>query len=68
MCSIGRVCQLVAGGLDINGYDSPLSRNTALHWAASFADVDTINCLIGNLFFIFLRLGGSHQGLSMAHI
>ncbi|KAK7077573.1 hypothetical protein SK128_012480 [Halocaridina rubra] len=43
---VGRVCQLVAAGLSINSYDNPLSRNTPLHWAASFADVDTLTCLL----------------------
>ena len=52
MISIGRVCQLVAGGLSINSYDNSLSRNTPLHWAASFSDVDTINCLIGKYYYL----------------
>ncbi|XP_064113113.1 uncharacterized protein LOC135219888 isoform X2 [Macrobrachium nipponense] len=43
---VGRVCQLVAAGLSINSHDNPLSRNTPLHWAASFADVDTLSCLL----------------------
>ncbi|XP_042215354.1 uncharacterized protein LOC121861551 isoform X1 [Homarus americanus] len=43
---VGRVCQLVAAGLSINSHDNPLSRNTPLHWAASFADTDTLTCLI----------------------
>lgn len=43
---VGRVCQLVAAGLSINSHDNPLSRNTPLHWAASFADADTVTCLI----------------------
>ncbi|XP_037087524.1 poly [ADP-ribose] polymerase tankyrase-1-like [Pollicipes pollicipes] len=41
----GRVCQLLAAGLGINAWDSPLSRNTPLHWAANFADRDMITCL-----------------------
>ncbi|KAF2359785.1 Ankyrin repeat-containing domain [Trinorchestia longiramus] len=43
---LGRVCQLVAGGLSVNSYDNAVSRNTPLHWAASFADTDTLHCLI----------------------
>ncbi|KAK3858719.1 hypothetical protein Pcinc_035106 [Petrolisthes cinctipes] len=43
---VGRVCQLVASGLSINAHDNPLSRNTPLHWAASFAQPDTLTCLI----------------------
>lgn len=43
---VGRVCQLVAAGLNINSHDNPLSRNTPLHWAASFADADTLVYLI----------------------
>nr|XP_045591996.1 uncharacterized protein LOC123753983 isoform X1 [Procambarus clarkii]XP_045591997.1 uncharacterized protein LOC123753983 isoform X1 [Procambarus clarkii] len=43
---VGRVCQLIAAGLSINSHDNPLSRNTPLHWAASFADTDTLTCLI----------------------
>ncbi|XP_037782496.1 uncharacterized protein LOC119578901 isoform X1 [Penaeus monodon] len=43
---VGRVCQLVAAGLSINSHDNPLSRNTPLHWAASFADIDTLTCLL----------------------
>lgn len=43
---VGRVCQLTAAGLSINSHDNPLSRNTPLHWAASFADSDTLTCLI----------------------
>ncbi|XP_071527220.1 uncharacterized protein [Panulirus ornatus] len=43
---VGRVCQLVAAGLSINSHDNPLSRNTPLHWASSFADPDTLTCLI----------------------
>ncbi|MCL4131852.1 UNVERIFIED_CONTAM: hypothetical protein GTU68_003743 [Idotea baltica] len=43
---IGRVCQLIASGMSVNAHDNQLSRNTPLHWAASFADLDTLNCLI----------------------
>ncbi|RXG59905.1 Tankyrase-2 [Armadillidium vulgare] len=43
---IGRVCQLIASGMNVNAHDNQLSRNTPLHWAASFGDVDTIICLI----------------------
>ncbi|XP_076059863.1 uncharacterized protein LOC143036412 isoform X2 [Oratosquilla oratoria] len=43
---VGKVCQLLAAGLSVNAQDNPLSRNTPLHWAASFADTDTITCLV----------------------
>lgn len=33
--------------MNVNAHDNQLSRNTPLHWAASFGDVDTIICLIG---------------------
>ncbi|KAF4523546.1 hypothetical protein B566_EDAN011994 [Ephemera danica] len=43
---VGRVCQLVAAGLSINSYDSIESRNTPLHWAASYGNRDIVSCLI----------------------
>jgi ankyrin repeat protein len=45
--SVGRVCQLVAAGLSINSFDSEESRNTPLHWAASYGNKDIVSCLIG---------------------
>ena len=35
---LGRVCQLLAAGVSAQALDSPQSRNTPLHWAASFGD------------------------------
>uniref|UniRef100_A0A0N4ZT12 ANK_REP_REGION domain-containing protein n=1 Tax=Parastrongyloides trichosuri TaxID=131310 RepID=A0A0N4ZT12_PARTI len=53
----GKVCRLIASGVPVNSYDSELTKNTPLHWAASFgneeiikafcdsqADVNAINC------------------------
>ncbi|CAB3359835.1 Hypothetical predicted protein [Cloeon dipterum] len=43
---VGRVCQLIAAGLSVNSYDSEESRNTPLHWAASYGNRDIVSCLI----------------------
>ena len=45
--SVGRVCQLLAAGVDVNLHDSQESQSTPLHWAASFANRDIIQCLCG---------------------
>jgi ankyrin repeat protein len=47
---VGRVCQLIAAGLSINSYDSEESRNTPLHWAASYGNRDIVSCLLSKLF------------------
>jgi hypothetical protein len=44
---VGRVCQLIAAGININSWDSEESKNTPLHWAACFGNKDIITCLIG---------------------
>ena len=46
--SVGRICQLLAAGVDVNLIDSEESHSTPLHWAASFANRDIIQCLCGN--------------------
>ncbi|CAG2189907.1 unnamed protein product [Mytilus edulis] len=43
--NVGRICQLLAAGVDVNLYDSEESKSTPLHWAASFANRDIIQCL-----------------------
>uniref|UniRef100_T1IPJ6 Beta-hexosaminidase bacterial type N-terminal domain-containing protein n=1 Tax=Strigamia maritima TaxID=126957 RepID=T1IPJ6_STRMM len=44
--NIGRICQLIAAGVDVNCIDNPKSGNTALHWAATFASKDVVKCLL----------------------
>ncbi|ELT94131.1 hypothetical protein CAPTEDRAFT_214107 [Capitella teleta] len=43
--NIGRACQLLAAGVSVNFQDSPTSLNTPLHWAASFGNKDSVQCL-----------------------
>lgn len=43
---VGRVCQLIAAGININSWDSEESRNTPLHWAACYGNKDIVTCLI----------------------
>ncbi|CAH1790961.1 unnamed protein product [Owenia fusiformis] len=43
--NVGRVCQLVAAGVDVNLCDTPKSRNTPLHWAASYGNKEVVQCL-----------------------
>uniref|UniRef100_A0A0K0FKT5 ANK_REP_REGION domain-containing protein n=1 Tax=Strongyloides venezuelensis TaxID=75913 RepID=A0A0K0FKT5_STRVS len=38
----GKVCRLIASGVPVNAYDSELTRNTPLHWAASFGNEEII--------------------------
>ncbi|CEF64188.1 Ankyrin repeat and Glycoside hydrolase, catalytic domain and Beta-hexosaminidase, bacteial type, N-terminal domain and Ankyrin repeat-containing domain-containing protein [Strongyloides ratti] len=38
----GKVCRLIASGVPVNSYDSDLTRNTPLHWAASFGNEEII--------------------------
>ncbi|XP_064621643.1 uncharacterized protein LOC135484263 isoform X2 [Lineus longissimus] len=42
---IGKVCQLIAAGVNVNLIDSEENRNTPLHWAASFGDRKVIRSL-----------------------
>jgi len=44
--SIGSVCQLIAAGVDVNMLDTGHSKNTPLHWAASYGSKDVIQCLV----------------------
>ncbi|XP_060562168.1 uncharacterized protein LOC132721814 [Ruditapes philippinarum] len=43
--NIDQVEQLIKGGVSLNFTDSKESLNSPLHWAASFADVKTVECL-----------------------
>ncbi|KAK2152971.1 hypothetical protein LSH36_313g04004 [Paralvinella palmiformis] len=43
---IGSVCQLIAAGVDVNMLDTGHSKNTPLHWAASYGSKDVIQCLV----------------------
>ena len=47
---LGRVSQLLSSGVSKDAVDSGLTRNTALHWAASFGSEDVIQLLIDNQF------------------
>lgn len=43
--NINQVKQLIQGGVSVNFIDSPETLNSPLHWAASFADVEMVECL-----------------------
>ncbi|XP_059160315.1 uncharacterized protein LOC131943943 [Physella acuta] len=43
--NLGRVCQLLAAGVDINLIDSPEMMNTPLHWAVCHGNRDMVQCL-----------------------
>ncbi|XP_012944389.1 uncharacterized protein LOC101864485 [Aplysia californica] len=43
--NIGRVCQLLAAGVDIHLTDSPEMLNTPLHWAVCHGNRDMVQCL-----------------------
>ncbi|XP_014663784.1 PREDICTED: uncharacterized protein LOC106806376 [Priapulus caudatus] len=43
--NVGRVCQLLASGINVNLRDSEHSGNTPMHWAASFGNRDIVQCL-----------------------
>ncbi|XP_046981573.1 uncharacterized protein LOC124550870 isoform X1 [Schistocerca americana] len=43
---VGRVCQLVAAGIDVNARDSEGSGNVPLHWAACYGDREVVACLL----------------------
>ncbi|KAK7502764.1 hypothetical protein BaRGS_00006014 [Batillaria attramentaria] len=43
--NLGRVCQLLAAGVDVNVVDSPETQSTPLHWAASYGNKDIVQCL-----------------------
>jgi ankyrin repeat protein len=40
--NLGRVCLLLAAGVNVNSIDSPQTQNTALHYASSFASDEVI--------------------------
>lgn len=44
--STERVCQLLAANVSVNLIDSPDTANTPLHWAACYANKETVQCLI----------------------
>lgn len=39
--------QLIKAGVDPNSWDCDEKRNTVLHWAVSFGNVQTVSFLIG---------------------
>ncbi|XP_064600438.1 uncharacterized protein LOC135466719 [Liolophura sinensis] len=43
--NIGRVCQLLAAGVDVNLVDSHESKNTPLHWAATYGSWQMVQSL-----------------------
>ncbi|XP_046371371.2 uncharacterized protein LOC124145584 isoform X2 [Haliotis rufescens] len=43
--NLGRVCQLLAGGVDVNLRDTPATQNTPLHWGVTYSTVDMVQCL-----------------------
>uniref|UniRef100_A0AC35FXL7 Beta-hexosaminidase bacterial type N-terminal domain-containing protein n=1 Tax=Panagrolaimus sp. PS1159 TaxID=55785 RepID=A0AC35FXL7_9BILA len=43
--NLGRVCQLLAAGVNVNSIDSPQTQNTTLHYAASFASDEIVKTL-----------------------
>ncbi|TKR69115.1 hypothetical protein L596_021311 [Steinernema carpocapsae] len=45
MSNLGRVCQMISSGVDVNAVDSVSTMNTALHWAASFGNDDVVRTL-----------------------
>uniref|UniRef100_A0AC34R811 Beta-hexosaminidase bacterial type N-terminal domain-containing protein n=1 Tax=Panagrolaimus sp. JU765 TaxID=591449 RepID=A0AC34R811_9BILA len=44
--NLGRVCQLIAAGVNVNSIDSPQSRNTPLHYAASYSSDEIVKTLV----------------------
>lgn len=42
---------LLQAGVDVNSGDDAESDNKVLHWAASFADIDTVKLLLGSNYF-----------------
>ncbi|KAK2181799.1 hypothetical protein NP493_375g01012 [Ridgeia piscesae] len=43
--NVTRVTQLLSAGVDVNLQDTAVSKNTPMHWAASYANSDTVRCL-----------------------
>ena len=61
--SVGRVCQLIAAGVEVNLLDSPDSRNTPLHWAVTYGNKDVVQCLCSkykcsSLFYLTYKIQG----------
>ncbi|KAE9547995.1 hypothetical protein FO519_008788 [Halicephalobus sp. NKZ332] len=46
LSNLGRVCQLIAAGVNVNSVDSPQSGNTPLHYASSFSTEEIVKTLI----------------------
>jgi ankyrin repeat protein len=46
---IERVQQLLSVGINVNSWDSEISRNTPLHWAACYSNKDMVQYLTGIL-------------------
>ena len=62
--SLGRVCQLLAAGVDVNLRDSPETQSTPLHWAASYGNKDIVQCLCCE----FKGMGGGGgAGVDVSH-
>lgn len=69
---IDGVRALVSAGIDINCVDSPLTGNTPLHWAASFSDIPTVDCLLelGAMLSVFNEQGCTplHDAVLRGHV
>ena len=46
-CSLDRVEEFLDAGCDVNCIDSDRTRNTPLHWAASYSTPEILQVLIG---------------------
>ncbi|CAG9532960.1 unnamed protein product [Cercopithifilaria johnstoni] len=43
--NLGRVCQMISAGLNVDSIDAVDTGNTALHWAASYGNEDVVRIL-----------------------
>ncbi|VDD86579.1 unnamed protein product [Enterobius vermicularis] len=46
--NLGRVCQMISCGVPVDSIDAAETRNTALHWAASFGTEEVVSMLCEN--------------------
>lgn len=44
---IDRVQRIISAGINVNSWDSELSRNTPTHWAACYSNIDMVQYLTG---------------------